>query len=151
MVPNPKVRPVPDAKDKFVRRVSVAGPDYEKGVKNPLRDWLTEFTDALEKMSEGIKEAIEEGRVEKGAARRGTGFWKERASRKGPPRWRDETPKAGDTWAKEWSPFRDAIEATPLEKKKRKGDPANIDNRVKPIVSALIHKKKEVRGVTPKA
>jgi hypothetical protein len=143
------VPPVKQVQEKFRKRVEVAGPDYEFGVKNPLRDWEAEYVDAVDRIHEGLREAIEQGRLAGGVKRRGVAFWKGRASRKGPPRWRDETPKSADTFATEISDFLSTIAATALEKKKRKGDPANIEGRVKPIVQALRNKKLEKRGFKP--
>jgi len=142
-VPEP---PVKEVQEKFKKRVEVSAPDYEFRVKNPLRDWEAEYLDALERIVGGLREAIEQNRLGGGVKRRGLAFWKNRTSRKGPPRWRDETPKSADTYGSEVADFLSAIGATALEKKKRKGDPANVDGRVKPIVANLRAKKLEKRG-----
>jgi hypothetical protein len=68
--------------------------------------------------------------------------------RKGVPRWKDETPKSADTYGSEVSDFFSVLESLALEKKRRKGDPANVDGRVKPIVKALHEKKRQLRGYT---
>jgi len=50
-----------------------------------------------------------------------------------------------DKWAGRWAPYRSALEAVELPPKT--ADPeANIDNRLKPIVRALVEKKKELLG-----
>lgn len=148
-MPTPKVKPLDKAKEKFVKRVSIAGPEYEFFVKNPVRDWLTEFIDAIDRIHDGLKNAIEQGIIKGGAERKGTSFWKSRTSRKGPPRWKEETPKSGDTWEVEWKDFKKQIEETPISKKRTKGDRANIDERLWPIVQRLIALKKEKRGYKP--
>lgn len=142
----PKIKSVSVAKSRFQKRVQVAAPDYEAGISAPRYDWLEEFKSAWERIRSGLQEAIEEGRIPGGAERRGTAYWQARTKRKGPPRWREETPKAADTWESEVKPFFETIAAVPLEAKRKKGDPANIEGRVKPIVQALYMKKKELRG-----
>jgi hypothetical protein len=141
------IRPVSKLKEKFKKRVEAAGPDYEFGVKNPLRTWLEEFTAVAETIKEALKQMAEEERFKHGAERVGQKKWLDNTGRKGPARWREETPKRSDEWEKEWTPFKDEIEKVVLEMKKPRGDPANIDKRVKPIVDALVRKRKELRGV----
>ncbi|MEM4497890.1 MAG: hypothetical protein QW692_03580 [Nitrososphaerota archaeon] len=142
-----KIKPLDRAKEKFRARTSVAGPDYEFGIKNPRTPWDAAFADAIERILEGLREAIEKGMILGGVKRRGHAYWSERAARKGPARWREETPKQADGWFSGFKPFGDSLAALVLERKRRKGDPANIDARVKPVVDALRKKKAEVRGV----
>lgn len=142
--------PVPKAsevKEKFKRRVSIARPEYEFRISVPLKNWEEEYAEAWDRIMEGIREALEQGRFVGGVRRRGLAHWKSRTVRKGPPRWADETPRSADDYEKEISDYLGAIAATALGKKKRKGDPANIDQRVKPIVQALRLKKLEKQGV----
>lgn len=141
------IRPVSKLKEKFKKRVEAAGPDYEFGVKNPKRTWLEEFIAVAETIKEAIKAMAEEYRFKHGAERVGQKKWADNTGRKGPARWRDETPKRSDEWEKEWSPFKETIEALVFEAKKPRGDPANVDKRVKPIVDALVKKRKELRGI----
>lgn len=133
---------------KFKRHVEAAGPDYEYGVKNPVRVWLEEFEAAKEAIKEGMKKAAEEERFLAGAERVGQKKWAEQTARKGPARWTDETPKRAEHWQKEFDPFASALEALVLEAKGPKGDPRNVDIRVKPVVKALVEKKRELRGLT---
>jgi len=141
-----KVKALERAKEKFRGRVSVARPEYEFGIKNPKSRWDEAYVDAFDRIKEGIREALEKGLFVGGVTRKGHGFWSERASRKGPNRWADETPKAADGWAGGFKPFADSLSALILEKKRRKGDPANIDLRTKPVVATLRRKKEELRG-----
>jgi hypothetical protein len=141
-----KVPSLEHIKSKFKKRVEVAGPDYEFKVANPLRSWADGYKDAWDRIHEGLREAIDEKRMIGGVERKGTPFWKERTVRKGPPRWRDETPKSVDYYGKEINDFINELSALVLEKKKRKGDPANVDGRVKPIQKALHELKKKKRA-----
>lgn len=142
-----RIRPPSKLKEKFKKRVEGAGPDYEFGVKNPLRTWLDEFVSVAEMIKEALKKMADEERFKGGAQRVGQKKWADNTARKGPARWRDETPKSSDTWEKEWSPYHGELSALVLEAKKPRGDPMNIDNRVKPVVGALVNKKKELRGI----
>jgi len=64
---------------------------------------------------------------------------------KGVGRIRSGMEAAVDKQAANWAPYRAALEAVTLPEKTT--DPiANIDNRVKPIVEALVKKKKELLG-----
>jgi hypothetical protein len=142
-----KTRPIEALKEKFRKRVSAAGPDYEYGVKNPLRVWLEEFENAKEAIKAGMSAAAAEERFLMGAKRVGQRKWAENTARKGPGRWTAETPARADAWSSEFKHFADELSKLVLEPKGPKGDPANIDKRVKPVVEALVKKKKELRGL----
>jgi len=135
------------AKDKFKRRVEVAAPDYEFGVKNPRHDWLERFSSVADAVAEALRKVAEEKRHLAGAQRAGSKKWQDRASRKGVPRWREETPKAADAWRSAFEDFASELERLVLEPRRPRGDPANVDLRVKPVVEALRKKKLELRGI----
>jgi len=141
-----KVKPVDRAREKFRARVTVARPDYEFGIKNPKTRWDEAFKEAWDRIKEGIMDAINKGLIVGGVERKGHDFWSSRVSRKGPARWADETPKSADAWHSGFKPFADTLATVAVGPKRRKGDPANIDNRVKPVVQALRTKKEELRG-----
>ena len=142
-----RVRSRERAKEKFRKRVEVAAPDYEYGVRNPRYDWLERFSAAADAIAEALRKAAEEKRHLAGAQRAGTKRWQDQTSRKGVPRWRDETPKAADLWRSAFEDFASELERLALSPRRPKGDPANIDLRVKPVVEALRRKKLELRGV----
>jgi hypothetical protein len=143
-----KTKGVARAKERFKARVQIAGPEYELGIKSPRTNWDEGYADAWDRIKEGIREAIEAGIPLGGVKRKGHAFWSSRVIRKGVPRWKDETPKSADTYGSEVSDFFSVLESLALEKKRRKGDPANVDGRVKPIVKALHEKKRQLRGYT---
>jgi len=142
-----RVRSRERAKEKFRKRVEVAAPDYEFGVRNPRYDWLERFSSVVDAIAEALRRALEERRHLAGAQRAGTKKWQDRAARKGVPRWRDETPKAADNWRSAFEEFASELERLALPPKRPKGDPANVDLRVKPVIEALRRKKLELRGV----
>lgn len=145
-IPTPKVKPHSRVVDRFKKRVAVAGPDYEFGVVNPRYDWLENFKAMIDQMVAAVSAAKDAGVIAGGAERKGTGFWKERAKRKGKPRWEDETPKMGDYYGSQVKDFLSQIEATPIEARRKRGDPANVTGRVAPIVAALFKLSQEKRG-----
>jgi len=146
-MPTAKVKPPAVGKARFLKRVKVAAPDYEQGLKQTPRVWLDEFIEAGDRIQEGIREMVEQMLFIKGAQRVGQKKWQERALRKGPKRYADETPQAADTWENEVRDFLNEIPNIPLEKKKRKGDPANVTGRVTPIATRLHQLKLIKRGI----
>jgi hypothetical protein len=147
-MPTAKVKPHDIGKTRFRKRVETASPDYELGIKQTPRSWLDEFTDAADRIQEGLRMAADQLLFLKGAQRVGNKKWLERTLRKGPARYRDEAPKSADTWLNEVKDFLNEIGNIPLEKKKRKGDPANVIGRVVPIATRLHKLRLQKRGVT---
>ena len=142
-----KIRPRDKLAERFKKKVTEAAPDYEFGVKNPKKGWLEQFLDAADVIAEALRKVAELQLFAKGAERVGQRKWSENTGRKGPVRWKDETPKSADAWKAGFEPFASALDGFVLEKKRPKGDPYNIDVRVKPVVSALVNKKLELRGI----
>ncbi|MEM2272304.1 MAG: hypothetical protein QXP56_06545 [Archaeoglobaceae archaeon] len=140
-----KIRPVEEIRKKFKKRIEVSAPEYEAGVTSPLRSWLEEFRGVSDAIAEALRRVAEEKTFLQGAERVGQKKWHENVKRKGPARWRDETPRRDAEWAAGFKPFAEELSRIVLEKRRPKGDPANIDNRVKPVVGALRRKKEEER------
>jgi hypothetical protein len=148
-MPTAKVKPSSVGRAKFKKRVSVAAPDYEIGIKTTPRIWLEEFQDAQGRIQEGLRDAAEQLLFLKGAQRKGQKWWQDRAIRKGPNRYRDEAPQADATWEAAIRDFLEEISKIPLGVKKRKGDPANVTDRVTPIAQRLHALKRSKLGVQP--
>jgi hypothetical protein len=142
-----KVRPISIARKKFEEAVKRAGPFYELGVKNPRENLVAAVEARKEAMYASLRDAIDRDLIFAGLKRRGHEYWQKRAAEKGARRWGDETSKRVDDWESGFKPFADALSAVALPAKRRKGDPANIAERVGAIVQALIRKKHELRGV----
>jgi len=142
-----RVRSRERAREKFRRRTEIAAPDYEFGVKNPRYDWLERFSSVADSIAEALRKVAEEKRHLAGAQRAGSKKWQDNTSRKGVPRWRDETPKAADSWRSAFEDFASELERLALAPRRPRGDPANVDLRVKPVVDALRRKKLELRGI----
>jgi hypothetical protein len=141
-----KVRPLNIARRKFEEAVRRTGAFYELGVRNPRENLVTAVEARRQAMYESLRDAIEKDLIFGGLRRRGHDFWQRRALEKGVRRWGEETPRRVDDWEAGFKPFADALSALTLPPKRRKGDPANIIDRVGAVVQALIRKREELRG-----
>ena len=79
-----KVRSLSIAKSRFKKRVSIAGPDYEVGVKNPKEPWDSAMEAVKEAIHEGLREAIDKDLIIGGVKRKGHTYWQKRTVSKGP-------------------------------------------------------------------
>jgi hypothetical protein len=145
-----KVRPLHVGKTKWKDNVRNAGPHYDLGIRNPRENLVAAVEARKEAMYASLRDAIDKDLIFGGLKRAGHEKWQNRAIDKGTKRWSDETPKRADDWEFGFKPYADALSALSLSPKRRKGDPANISERVGSVVQALIRKKEELRGVTGK-
>ena len=132
----PAIKSIEQASDKWVRRASVAGPDYQAGVTNPKRSWAEASGAAEESYKMGVTQAAAQGRYGKGVKAAGDGKWKENAMKKGPGRFAEGVSLAKDQWTKGFSPYHAAIGALTLPARGPKGDPKNLQ-RVVAVANAL--------------
>jgi len=119
--------------------------DYRVGVENPRRDWAT-ATKASESAYEmGVTQAIAKKRFGKGVSASGTEAWQRGAVEKGTARWGPGVTMAQDKYAKNFAPYRDAIERVTLPPRFARRDPRNLA-RVKAVVDALSAAKEQRLG-----
>jgi len=119
--------------------------DYRVGVENPRRDWAT-ATKASESAYEmGVTQAIAKKRFGKGVSTAGTEAWQRGAVEKGTARWGPGVTMAQDKYAKNFAPYRDAIERVTLPPRFARRDPRNLA-RVKAVVDALSAAKEQRLG-----
>ena len=111
--------------------------DYKTGVENPRRDWATATAAAEAAYDAGVTQAIAKKRFGKGVKAAGTSAWQEGAIQKGTARWGPGVTMAQDKFARNFAPYRDAIERTTLPPRYARRDPRNLA-RVKAIVDSLI-------------
>jgi len=139
-----KVKPIEHAKANYRPGASVAPSKYREGVSRAT-GVIAAAIEAEELWKAKMSEAIAEGRRAKGLSKVSDEEWRKMALEKGAARIGPGMTAAVDKWAARWNPFRSALEAVSLPP--RGPDPiANIDARVKPIVEALVAKKKELLG-----
>lgn len=142
------IRPLKDIVDKWATVTPDRQPFYEKGVKNPLRDWATNAAAAEDAWESGVREAATHKRFEKGVKKAGTPKWQRKASTVGPARFAEGVRAAREDYEGGFAPFHDTIAKLTLPARRKRGDPANIE-RVKAIASALYKKRLELLGVAP--
>ena len=132
----PAIKTIEQASDKWVRRSSVAGPDYQAGVTNPKRSWAEASGAAEESYKLGVTQAAQQGRYLKGVKAAGDSKWRENAIKKGPGRFAEGVSLSKDQWAKGFAPYHAAIGALALPARGPKGDPKNLQ-RVVAVANAL--------------
>lgn len=119
--------------------------DYRAGVENPRRDWATAASAAESAYENGVQQAIAKKRFGKGVKAAGTDKWQRGSVEKGTARWGPGVTLAQDIYARNFAPYRDAIERATLPPRYARRDPRNLD-RVKAIVNALIAAKEQRLG-----
>jgi len=138
-----RVKPLETAKKHFEQAIPAIPERYEDAIR--IATWKDPALDAEDLFADAMSVVITERRRAKGIEKVTDDQWRTKAISKGKPVIGTRIRDALDEWAREWSPYRSAIEGVVLEPKTV--DPmANIDRRVKPIVQALIAKKKELMG-----
>lgn len=83
-----------DAAQKWAQRVQQSAPYYQSGVNNPSVDWAGPAVAAKDRRNAGLQAAINDGRIDAGIQRAGTGKWRAQTLAKGVTNWQQNTPKA---------------------------------------------------------
>ena len=139
-----KVKPIEEAKTNYKSAATFAPTRYEAGVRR-----ATGVIEAAIKGQELYEAKMSDpavlARRAKALARLSDEDWRKAALEKGKERIGRGMAFGAEKWAKEWRPYAEALAA--LELPPRSVDPmANIDNRLKAVVSTLVEKKKEIKG-----
>lgn len=139
------IRSIEQISKKFAQVTPGRTEDYRFGVENPRRDWATATAAAEAAYDAGVTQAIAKKRFGKGVKQAGTQTWQQGAVEKGTSRWGPGVTLSMDKYARNFAPYRDAIERTTLPPRYARRDPRNLD-RVKAIVNALIAAKEARLG-----
>ncbi len=139
------IRSIEQIAKKFAMVTPGRTEDYRAGVENPRRDWATATAAAENAYEAGVTQAIAKKRFGKGVKAAGTETWQQGAISKGTARWGPGVVLAQDKYARNFAPYRDAIERVTLPPRYARRDPRNLD-RVKAIVNALIATKEARLG-----
>jgi len=142
-----KVKSLEEIKKKWAEVTPNRAPYYEAGVRAPREDWASRTASAESAWSQGVQEAISQGRFAKGVRRAGTDKWQRKALAVGVRRWPEGVRVAAEDYASGFAPYRDVIERITLPERRAKGDPANIE-RVRVLANALHKKKLELLGTS---
>jgi len=130
--------------DKFVRRTSQAGPDYEAGVSAPKRDWAQATKAAEANFEQGIQAAIGRKSFGKGVTKAGSAKFLRGAKEKGVARYPSGVAAGAADYAQGFAPFHSALAAATLPPRKARRDPSNLA-RVNAVVQVMI-KTAEAKG-----
>ncbi len=139
------IRSIEQIAKKFATVTPGRTEDYRSGVENPRRDWATATAAAESAYESGVTQAIAKKRFGKGVKKAGSETWQKGAIEKGTARWGPGVVLAQEKYARNFAPFRDAIERTTLPPRFARRDPRNLD-RVKAIVNALVAAKEALMG-----
>ena len=113
------VKDVESVKKKLESRVSIAGTDFEAGLRNPKKDPIEEALKKLDKLYRGLQEAIASGAIEAGLKRaKAEGKWTE-AIEKAVRRWLDSRTEMAEEYAEAYEKIlKPAIESALAEVEK---------------------------------
>lgn len=122
--------------DKFQRRASQAGQDYQAGVESVSDSEQQDATLAAEATWEqGVQEAISEGRFATGV-QNPSQSWQDQALEVGQQRFTQGASNAGPAWQEGFSDFASVLEGLSLEPRGPRGSSAN-QNRSIQVQEAL--------------
>ena len=113
--------------EKWQKRVSIAGPDYEAGVIDPGVDWAGPTKAAEGRYGEGVTKAISERRFGKGVAKAGNEKWKTKTATLGVSRWGTGVAAAQADYAKGMAPVLAAEASAVLPSRYAAGDERNYE------------------------
>ena len=130
------IKPIDQSSDKWSRRSSVAGVDYQFGVQNPRRPWGDASLAAAANYRAGVTAAANAGRFEAGVRSAGEDKWKSRSVKVGPGRFAEGVAVAKPDWESGFRPYQEALAAITLPARGPKGSPANLQ-RVQTVSTAL--------------
>ena len=135
-----KVKSMADTKEKWIRKVGQAGPDYTKGVSDPSVDWEGPTKAGENNYKEGVIRAANEGRFGRGVAEAGNEKWRRKTMDVGPSRWSSGVAAAGPDYEKGMAPVLSTLAGISYPARYPAGDSRNLE-RVKAENEAL-HKLK---------
>lgn len=139
-----------------VKDTSIAKANYEGSASEATRRWKAAIPKASWKeaavSSEAVElhrtrtmEALDAGRRERGLEGWNDAKWRSRTVTKGGPSIERAMKASGDKWKEGFDPYAQELRNVDLPPKTADWE-SNIDNRAKPIVRALVEKKKEIKG-----
>lgn len=130
------IKDISESSDKWVRRAAQAGPDYERGVRNPRTPWAEATAAAENNYKTGVVAAANSGAFGRGVKAAGNDKWQRNAISKGPGRFAEGVTVAKDDWVKGFAPFQATIKSLTLPPRGPKGSPQNLQ-RVAAVANAL--------------
>lgn len=130
------IKSLDQSSDKWARRSSVAGVDYQFGVQNPRRPWVDASLSAEANYRAGVTAAANAGRFAAGIKSAGEEKWRGRSVKVGPGRFAEGVAVAKPDWEQGFKPYQEVISSVSLPPRGPKGSPQNLQ-RVQAIATAL--------------
>lgn len=112
--------------DKWVRRASVAAPDYENGVRGSGAAWEQGAKAGSENWKQGVTAAASRNAFDKGVTAAGASKWEQKSLEKGPARFAQGVAVSTGDYTKGFGPFLQAIQSATLPPRGPSGDPRNL-------------------------
>lgn len=126
-----------DAAEKFSRRASAAGQDYQSGVENTSSQEQQEATlEAANRWETGVQDAIQNNAFSRGVSN-STKDWQTEALEVGASRFTQGASRAQGEYEESVQPFFDALESATLSPRGPRGSPENYDRSRE--VGQLLH------------
>ena len=141
----PPVKPLERIARKWIDRASVAGAEYEAGVRAPRTAWGAAAAAAGPIYRAAVVEAAGRGAFEAGVRAAGDAKWQSRSIALGPMRFAQGVQVAEADYRQKFGQIRSAIEGVTLPAKGPKGSPANVQ-RFQVMRDALIAAGRALRG-----
>jgi len=126
-----KIKSLDQIVEKWNRRVAIAGPEYEDGVRNPKRDWASGCKDANDSWKTETAAAIARNAYFNGVRVTGTPKWQEKTLNLGLMRWAPGVAAAGPDYNKGFGPYHSALAALVLPPRRGRGTPQNYERSKK--------------------
>ena len=130
------IKSIEQSSSKWVRRASVATPDYQAGVENPRAPWAASALIGENNYKSGVIAAANRGAYGQGVKSAGDEKWKSRTLKKGPGRYAEGVAIGQDDWQKGFAPYQAVISSLNLPTRGARGSAANLQ-RVAAVAGAL--------------
>lgn len=131
-----KIKDLASVTKKYTEVTPQRAPQYEAGVRNPVRDWAIGASGANDAWKAGIQEAVSKDKFKAGVAKAGTAAWQKGAVEKGVARFGPGVLVAGPDYQAGFAPYHAAIERIVLPPRYARRDPRNLA-RVATVATAL--------------
>ena len=138
-----KLRPIDQVVDKWSRRATAAGPEYQAGIQTPRVPWSQGAIAASPAWKQAVTDAASKDLFAKGVTKAGDAKWAAKALSVGVRRYPEGVTAAKDDYKGNFAPFYDALGKVALPARAPRGDPRNLE-RVKAIVQTMRQVKEQL-------
>jgi hypothetical protein len=121
------IKPLDASAQKWHRRASVAGEDYQSGVENPRRSWSQASSEAESAYKTAVVQAANAGKYGVGIKKAGEQRWQENSKIKGVAHYPDGISLGVGNWQKGFAPYFDAIKSLTLPPRGPRRSPQNFE------------------------